>query len=220
MKNRLVFVSRILLLLFFTNAFAVSIDDGYQPIRPAQPTQAPEGKIEVVEVFWYGCPHCYAFEPYLEKWLQTKPDDVVFRRVPGVLNNSWVPHAKAYFTAEKLDILPKIHEPLFDAIHKDRKSIFTEDQLRDFFAEYGVDPDEFTKIYNSDEIETKTKQAFFMARGYRLTGVPSVVVNGKYMTSGSLAGSFENLLAVVNYLIDKERNSQEQTGISGDESNL
>lgn len=208
MKNRLIIILSAFLLFFITNAFADSVDDYYQQIRPAQPTQAPEGKIEVAEVFWYGCPHCYAFEPILESWLKTKPDDVVFRRIPGVLNKNWVPHAKAYFTAEKLGILEKIHKPLFDAIHKERRRIFTEDQLRDFFEEQGVDPDEFNKIYNSDEVETKTKQAFFLARGYRLTGVPSVVVNGKYLTSGSLAGSYENLLKVVNYLIEKERGAQ------------
>ena len=208
MKNRLIIILSAFLLFFITNAFADSVDDYYQQIRPAQPTQAPEGKIEVAEVFWYGCPHCYAFEPILESWLKTKPDDVVFRRIPGVLNKNWVPHAKAYFTAEKLGILEKIHKPLFDAIHKERRRIFTEDQLRDFFEEQGVDPDEFNKIYHSDEVETKTKQAFFLARGYRLTGVPSVVVNGKYLTSGSLAGSYENLLKVVNYLIEKERGAQ------------
>ena len=159
-------------------------------------------------MFWYGCPHCYHFEPYIEKWLKTKPDDVVFRRVPAALNKSWLPHAKAYFTAEKLGILDKIHRPLFDAIHKDRRPIFTEDQLRDFFKEFGVDPDEFTKIYNSDEVETKTKQAFFLARGYRVTGVPSMIINGKYLTSGTLTGSYENMLKVVDNLIKKERNSQ------------
>ena len=196
------------MLLVSSIAFAGPQEDGYQEIRPAQPTQVPAGKIEVVEMFWYGCPHCYHFEPYIEKWLKTKPDDVVFRRVPAALNKSWLPHAKAYFTAEKLGILDKIHRPLFDAIHKDRRPIFTEDQLRDFFKEFGVDPDEFTKIYNSDEVETKTKQAFFLARGYRVTGVPSMIINGKYLTSGTLTGSYENMLKVVDNLIKKERNSQ------------
>ena len=197
-----------LLCLFISGAFADDREQGYEEIRPAQPTQVPEGKIEVVEVFWYGCPHCYDFEPYLKNWLENKPDDVVFRRLPGVLNKSWLPHAKAYFTAEKLGILADIHKPLFDALHKERKRIFTEDQLRDFFEDHGVDADKFDKIYNSDEIETKTKQAFFLARGYRLTGVPSVVVNGKYMTSGSLTGSFTNLLKTIDYLVEKERTSQ------------
>lgn len=208
MKIRLTLIGSLLLLLSVAQAFAGSLDEGYQEIRPAQPTQVPDGKIEIVEVFWYGCPHCYDFEPYLEKWLQTKPDDVVFRRVPGVLNKTWLPHAKAYFTAEKLGVAAELHKSLFDAIHKEKKSIFTEDKLRDFFKEHGVDSDEFTKIYRSDEIETKTKQAFFMARGYRLTGVPSVVINGKYMTSGSLTGSYDDILKVMDYLIEKERKPQ------------
>ncbi|NKB36195.1 MAG: thioredoxin domain-containing protein [Gammaproteobacteria bacterium] len=177
--------------------------DSYTNIIPAQPTQTD--KIEVVEVFWYGCPHCYDFEPHVKKWLKTMPDDVEFRRMPGIFNKNWVGHARAYYTAEKMGVLDKIHTPLFEALHKDRKRIFSESEIKDFFISQGVDGKEFTRVYNSSEIETKFKQAFLMGQRYKITGVPAVIVNGKYMTSASQAGSFENILKTINELVAKER---------------
>ncbi len=197
-------VASVILLCFSLN---VQAEDAYKLIIPAQPTQT-DGKIEVLEVFWYGCPHCYHFEPFVTEWLKTKPDDVDFRRMPGIFNKNWVPHAKAYFTAEKLGVLDRIHSQLFDALHKDRKRIFTESELKDFFVSQGIDGDEFTRIYNSSEVETKFKQAFIMGQRYKITGVPAVIVNGKYMTSGSMAGSYENLLKTIDQLVDKERKEQ------------
>jgi len=176
-------------------------------LKPAQPTQTGD-KIEVIEVFWYGCPHCYSFEPFLTEWLKTLPADVQFIRIPGVLSQNWITHAKAYYTAEKLGILEKIHRPLFDAIHKEKQTIFTEDQIKDFFVSKGVSGDEFTSTYNSKEVEAKIRQAFFLAKDYKLTGVPTLVVNGKYITSPSHSGSNEMTLKVVNELIDKERQAK------------
>jgi thiol:disulfide interchange protein DsbA len=164
-----------------------------------------DGKIEVVEIFWYGCPHCYSFEPHLDKWLQTKPDDIIFVRMPGVLNAAWVQHARAYYTAEKLGVLDKIHRPLFDAIHRDRKRIFSEDELHDFFVERGVDGADFDRVYRSNEIDTRVKQALVMARAAHVTGVPAIIINGRYMTTGSLTGSFERLLEVTDRLAGLER---------------
>jgi protein dithiol oxidoreductase (disulfide-forming) len=191
----------ILLLCF---SITVQAEDPYKLIIPVQPTQT-DNKIEVLEVFWYGCPHCYDFEPHIENWLKDLPEDVEFRRMPGIFNKSWIAHAKAYFTAEKMGILDKIHSPLFTALHRERKRIYTEDELKDFFVSKGVDGDEFSKIFNSSEIETKFKQAFVMGQRYKITGVPAVIVNGKYMTSASLTGSYENLLQTINELIAKER---------------
>jgi protein dithiol oxidoreductase (disulfide-forming) len=182
----------------------VHAKDTYKLIVPVQPTQS-ENKIEVVEVFWYGCPHCYDFEPFIERWLKELPEDVEFRRMPGIFNKSWVPHAKAYYTAEKLGVLDVIHNPLFNALHQERKRIYSEDELKDFFVAKGIDGDEFSKVFNSSEIETKFKQAFVMGQRYKITGVPAVIVNGKYMTSGSMTGSYENLLKTIDELIDKER---------------
>ena len=189
------------LLLFSNLLFAA---DTYLTINPAQPTQTGN-KIEVVEVFWYGCPHCYDFEPYVDKWLETKPDDVELRRMPGVFRKSWIPHAKAFYAAEKMGVLDKVHQPLFEALHKHRKKIFDYDALEDFFEDQGISSKDFKKAYNSDEVDTKVKQAFVMGQRYKVPGTPAMIVNGKYLVSGSSAGSFENMIKVVNELADKER---------------
>lgn len=202
MKN-LVF-SFSLFLFLLVSGQAIADGQGYVTISPAQPTQTGD-KIEVLEVFWYACPHCFDFEPHISKWLESKPDDVEFRRMPGIFRKNWIPHAKAYFTAKKLGVLDKIHTPLFDAIHKQKKNIHDDDDFEDFFIKHGVDDDAFTKAYESDEVETMVKQAYVMGQRYKLTGVPAVIVNGKYMVSGSTAGSFENVLTVIDQLIEKER---------------
>ena len=181
--------------------------DGYITISPPQPTQSGE-KIEVVEVFWYACPHCFDFEPHISTWLESKPDDVQFIRMPAIFRKNWIPHAKAYFTADKLGVLDSIHTPLFDALHKRKKNIHDDDAIKKFFVKNGVDKSEFTKIYESDEVQAKVKRAFVMGQRYKLTGVPAVIINGKYMVSGSTAGSFENVLKIINQLIDEERGNK------------
>jgi thiol:disulfide interchange protein DsbA len=181
-----------------------SIEGKYTEIKPALPTQTGD-KIEVIEVFWYGCPHCYSFEPFLEAWLKKLPDDVEFIRIPGVLNQAWISHAKAYYTAEKLGIVAKIHRPFFDAIHKQKQQLFTEQQIMAFFGDHGVSAEDFNRVYNSKEIDTKIRQAYFAARDYKITGVPSLVINGKYSTSGTISGTFDSLLNTVDQLIEKER---------------
>lgn len=202
MKKILTFLSFSLLMI----SLQLKAADGYVDISPAQPTQTGD-KIEVLEIFWYGCPHCYDFEPFVKGWLESKPEDVEFRRMPGVFSKTWIPHAKAYYTAEKLGVLDTIHTELFDAIHKKRQKIHDNDAIKKFFVKHGVDKDEFTKIYESDEIMTKVKQSHVMGQRYKVTGVPAVIVNGKYMVSGSTAGSFGNVLKVIDQLVDKERAS-------------
>jgi len=205
MKNITRYLSLCILLLLGSHTVAAE-GDGYTTITPAKPTQTGD-KIEVLEIFWYACPHCYDFEPYISEWLESKPDDVEFRHMPGIFRKNWIPHAKAFFTAEKLGILDSIHGPLFDAIHKEKKKIHDDASIKKFFVKHGVDKGKFTKIYESDEVDTKVKQAFVMGQRYKLTGVPALIVNCKYMVSGSTAGSFENVLKVINTLIDKERAS-------------
>lgn len=197
----------LLFLICATGAYAAddSFAGMYQEIIPAQPTHSGN-KIEVVEIFWYGCPHCYALEPYLQKWLADKPADVEFRRLPGILGSAWAPHARAYFTAKKMGILDQIHEPLFNAIHKQGKRIFSDEELKDFIVKTtGVNGDEFSRIYNSKEIDIKMRQALVAEQKYKITGVPSIIVNGKYLTNGTLAKSYQGLINVTDHLIDMER---------------
>ncbi len=203
MKKIIRYISLSLFLLLGSQAYA---EEGYNTISPAQPTQTGD-KIEVLEVFWYACSHCYDFEPYLHEWLPNIAEDVTFRRMPGIFNKNWIPHAKAFYTAEKMGILDKIHTPLFNAIHREKKKIHDDAAMKKFFVAQGVDKKEFLKIYESEEIDTKAKQAFVMGQRYKLTGVPAIIVNGKYMVSGSTAGSFENVLKITDSLVDKERAS-------------
>lgn len=190
-----------------------TIDEGieYQRVVPAQPTRVPDDKIEVVEVFWYGCPHCYAFEPHLHKWLENKPADVAFRRIPAELNPGWKIHAAAYYVAEELGVLDKIHQPLFDALHENHKRMGSVDELADFFAKFGVSRESFLTAYNSFAVRAKMRHAEQQVRRYGVTGVPTVIVAGKYRTSATMAGgSFDALLKVIDFLVDKERNERKQ----------
>lgn len=175
----------------------------FERIKPEVPTHA-DGKVEVVEVFWYGCHHCYSFEPHISKWIKAQGDNVVVRRVPGIFSRGWVPHARAFYAAETLGVLDTIHTPLFEAIHNDRQKIGDEDSLAKFFAKYGVSEADFREAYNSFSVDTKTRQAMTLSKEYGITGVPSMIVNGRYRTSARLTGTYEDLLKVVDDLVDRE----------------
>ena len=176
----------------------------YQVVTPPVPT-ATTGKIEVVELFWYGCGHCFSFEPLVQAWLKKKPDDVEFRRIPAVFAPQWVPHARAFYAAAALGASEKLHRPLFDAIHVDERKLFTEESLVRFAAEVGIPKAEFAEAYAGFAIDGKIKQAMLATRDYGIDGVPSVIVNGKYRVTASLAGGQKAMLKVVDFLVDKER---------------
>lgn len=185
-------------------ALAIAAEDlGYEVISPAQPTQHPD-KIEVIEFFWYGCPHCYHLEPELNKWLKTKPQNVEFIRQPAVFSKAWGDHAKAYFTAEALGVAEKTHADFFDAIQNKHQSLQTEAELEAFFVAHGVEKAAFHTAYNSFLVDAKVRQAGGMAARYGITGVPALIINGKYKTNGPLAKSQENMIPVMNKLIAQE----------------
>lgn len=176
----------------------------YEDIIPAQPTKSGD-KIEVVELFWYGCPHCFHFEPFLSEWLKTKPDYVEFRRIPAVFAQNWLVHARAYYAAEALGVGDKLHRPLFNAIHQEERKIMDEDSLVKFAASVGIDEKQFRDAYDSFAVDGKVRQAMLATKDYGITGVPSVIVNGKYRVSPSLAGNYETLLKIVDFLVAKEK---------------
>jgi thiol:disulfide interchange protein DsbA len=178
-------------------------DLGYEMVEPPQPTSDPS-KIEVLEFFWYGCPHCYHLEPDLNAWLKTKPANVEFIRQPAIFNEQWGAHAKAYFTAEVLGVVEKVHTDFYEAIQNKKSKLETEDELAVFFKEHGVAEDEFRKAYKSFAVDTKMRQAATMASRYGISGTPAVVINGKYRTSGSIAKSFPHMIEVMNELIKQE----------------
>jgi thiol:disulfide interchange protein DsbA len=176
---------------------------GYDTLSPAQPTQHAD-KVEVIEFFWYGCPHCYDFEPMLEKWVKKLPSHVEFIRQPAVFSEVWGKHAKAYFTAEALGVVDKVHADFFDAIQHKKEPLETEEELAKFFADHGVDQAKFHEAYKSFVVDTKMRQAAATAARYGITGVPAIVINGKYLTNGPLAGSHEKMLEIMDQLIKQE----------------
>ncbi len=190
---------------FFGAAHAEEFQEGvhYERIVPAVPTSTGD-KVEVLEVFWYGCPHCYRFEPYVERWLKKKPAEAEFVRMPGVLRPQWELDGRAFYTEELLGVLDKLHRPLFDAIHQQHRPLNSEDALMGFFAEHGVSKDDFRKTFNSFAVETKIRRARSMAQRYGISGVPAIIVNGKYRVNAETAGSNANMLKVIDFLVKKE----------------
>ena len=176
----------------------------YRTLPVAQPTGVPPGKVEVAEIFWYGCPHCYTLEPHVEAWRATMPANVEFVRIPASLNQSWQIHARVYYTAEALGVLDQVHEELFRQIHSRGSRLDTEASLIEFFGRYGVTEAQFTETFNSFAVQTKLRQSDSLVRRYRITGVPAVVVNGKYVTGADMAGGEKRVFEVVDFLIERE----------------
>ncbi len=191
------------MLIFAFSSSTQAESSGYEELSRPQPTQNPD-KVEVIEFFWYGCPHCYSFEPALSEWLKNKPENVEFIRIPAVFSKLWGKHAKAYYTAEALGVVDKVHADFFDAIQNKRQKLTSEDDLADFFAAHGVDKQAFHEAYNSFLVDAKLRQAKSMAPRYGVTGVPAIIVNGKYKVTASLAKSQDNMINVMNELIEKE----------------
>ncbi|KZX58154.1 disulfide bond formation protein DsbA [Halioglobus sp. HI00S01] len=176
----------------------------YTLIEPAIRTATP-GKIEVAEFFWYGCGHCYTFEPMIGQWKKTMADDVGFRGIPAQWGGSMELHAKAYYTAEALGVGETMHPMIFQAMNVDRKRLASEAEIADLFVANGVSADDFNKAFSSFGINSQVRQAASTARGAKVSGTPSMMVAGKYLISARTAGSNANMLKVVDYLVEKER---------------
>jgi len=177
----------------------------YTMLPVAQPTSAGPGKIEVVEIFWYGCPHCYSLEPYISDWVADDlPENVEFVRMHAALNRGWQVHARVFYTAEALGVLDEVHEDLFREIHVNRNPLNTQELLVEFFANHGVPEDQFLDAFNSMGVQTNLRRADAQVRRFRITGVPAVIVNGKYVTGADKAGGYDQLFEVIEFLIAKE----------------
>lgn len=169
-------------------------------------------KIEVMEIFWYGCSHCYQMETPLHAWLKSKPADVSFVRMPGLPNPSWAPMAKAYYAMEILNVTDKLHGKLFHAIHKQKSLNPTKEKaVIDWVANQGgLDRAKVEETFKSFTVNAKLKRAAQVFRASGATGVPSLVVDGKYITSGTMAGGNGKALDVVNYIISNVRKDKAQ----------
>lgn len=174
-----------------------------EPVRTADPN-----KIEVTEVFWYGCPHCYAFEPLLDSWVAKLPSDVAFVRSPGMWDDLMKTHAQIYYTAVELGVFDKVHSVAFNEIHQKRNYLQTVDAVRELFVGQGVAAAEFDKAWASFQVNSGVRQADSRMRAYGVRGVPNLIVNGKYrITTGEAVPTQADMLKVAEFLIAQERGS-------------
>ncbi len=175
----------------------------YDVIEPAQRIAEP-GKVEAAEFFWYGCGHCYNFEPMLEKWEETLPEGAYFRAIPAMWGGPMQLHAKAFYTAQALGVLDQVGPAMFATLNVDRKPLNSEKDIGDLFAKFGVSEEDFSRAFNSFGVDSQVRQADAVARGAKITGTPAMMINGKYMLSARKAGSFDDMLKLADYLIAKE----------------
>jgi protein dithiol oxidoreductase (disulfide-forming) len=175
----------------------------YYELNPPQPVQTGNGKIEVLEFFWYGCIHCYNLEPKLDTWLKALPKDVEFRRVPAVFNERWGHDAAIYYAFEALGLLDKLHRPFFDAIHRDRLRSDRWPELSAWLEKNGVDAKKFESTVKSFGVQSKTKGAVRMTSAYKIDGTPAMAVHGRYTVPSSDA-----MLGTVNQLVGQVRKQQ------------
>ncbi|NQD93303.1 thiol:disulfide interchange protein DsbA/DsbL, partial [Pseudomonas sp. CrR25] len=195
--------------LFGLSAQAESIQAGKQYVELASPVPVSKpGQIEVVELFWYGCPHCYQFEATINPWIEQLPDDVNFVRIPALFGGVWNVHGQAFIALESMKVEQKVHDAMFDAIHKQGKKLASPDEIAEFLATQGIDKDAFLKTYNSFGVKGQMEKAKKLAMAYQISGVPVMIVNGKYRFDIGSSGGPQQALQVADHLIAQERAAQ------------
>jgi thiol:disulfide interchange protein DsbA len=179
----------------------------YKLIDPAIINTNSSNKVEVVEMFFYACPHCNELDKKILPWLVNNKNIVSFKRVPAILGPSWAEQAKAYYVADTLGIIDKIHPALLKAIHQDKRKFHNQYSVMQFFLEQGVNQQDFIKAYHSDKVAEKINQARILTVKSGIRGVPAILINGKYKTAPFYLNCQQNLLDIVDYLINKEISS-------------
>jgi thiol:disulfide interchange protein DsbA len=185
-----------------TRKYELGVD--YSEISPTQPVET-RGKIEVIEFFWYGCPHCYTLEPLLERWIAQLPADAQFRRVPAVLNPNWAGEAVVFYTFEALGVLGRLHRPFFDALHRDRLNPRDATAMNDWLQKNGVDANKYDAASKSFGVQSKVRRAAQLSAAYRIDGTPALAVHGRYTVSAEQGRTQNGMLAIVDYLIGVAR---------------
>jgi thiol:disulfide interchange protein DsbA len=191
----------------------------YKTLEKAQATDAPAGKVEVTEFFWYSCPHCFALDPALEAWVKKQGNAISFKRVPVMFRPSFVPQQKLYYTLEAMGRLNDLHPKVFNAIHAERKPLDTDAAITDYIVAQGVDKAKFLDVYNSFGVQTTAKRAAQLQEAYKIDGVPTLAIDGRYMTSPSIVGAgmggnqpepalHAAALQVASFLVDKAAKEQ------------
>ena len=177
----------------------------YLPLDRPVATEAGNGKIELIEFFWYSCPHCNAFEPTFAQWIKTAPKDVVVRRIPVAFRDDFAPQQRLFFTLEAMNLLDSLHAKVFAAIHVEKQALNTDAAIADWIGKQGVDKAKFSETYKSFGVASKLKRAVQLQNDFRVEGVPSFGIAGRFYTDGSIAGSMERALKVAESLIAQSR---------------
>lgn len=176
----------------------------YVELSPPQPTET-SGKIEVIEFFWYGCPHCYALEPLIDPWMKKLPKDAVFKRVPAIFNDQWGVAARVYYALDAIGEEERIRAALFDAIHKENLRITSESAVEEWLGKKGVSVEKYKAAYKSFGVESRLRRAAQMTQSYKIDGVPTFAVQGRFVASATANTDRQQLLSVTDYLVGEAR---------------
>ena len=200
LKIKFIFLALFLILSTSSNVFAQKY------VQISTEKQQESKDIIIYEFFWYGCPHCYNLEPTMDRIEADLEKDTKVVKLPVALRDSWIPHAKLYYALKQMDKIDLVHNLIFEEIHLEDNRLNTEQQMIDFLGKHGIDTDKFIEKYNSFGTEARIKKASNLAKKYQIDSVPTIIINGKFLTSGSYVSSYDELYSVVNLLVERERN--------------
>ena len=200
LKIRFTLLVLFLILTTSSNVFAQKY------VQISTEKQQESKDIIIYEFFWYGCPHCYNLEPTMDRIEADLEKDTKVVKLPVALRDSWIPHAKLYYALKQMDKIDQVHNLIFEEIHLEDNRLNTEQQMVDFLGKHGIDTDKFIEKYNSFGTEARMKKASNLAKKYQIDSVPTIIINGKFLTSGSYVSSYDELYSVVNLLVERERN--------------
>ena len=200
LKIKFTFIALFLILITSSNVFAQKY------VQISTEKQQESKDIIIYEFFWYGCPHCYNLEPTMDRIEADLEKDTKVVKLPVALRDSWIPHAKLYYALKQMDKIDQVHNLIFEEIHLEDNRLNTEQQMIDFLGKHGIDTDQFIEKYNSFGTEARIKKASNLAKKYQIDSVPTIIINGKFLTSGSYVSSYDELYSVVNLLVERERN--------------
>ena len=200
LKIKYLFLAIFLIIITSPNVFAQKY------VQISTEKQQESKSIIIYEFFWYGCPHCYNLEPTMERIEADLDKDTKIVKLPVALRDSWMPHAKLFYALQQMGKIDEVHNLIFEEIHLEDNRLNTEQQMVDFLGKHGIDTNKFVEKYNSFGTEARIKKASNLAKKYQINSVPTIIVNGKYLTSGSYVSSYDELYSVINLLIERERN--------------
>jgi thiol:disulfide interchange protein DsbA len=192
----------------FAQSAAPRAGTDYTQLGKPVPSEAPAGKIEVIEFFWYSCPHCNAFEPTLAAWVKALPKDVAFRRVPIAFRDDQATQQKLFYALEVMGLVDRLHARVFAAIHDERQNLGTVDAITNWVVKQGVNKTKFSQQFNSFSVNTKANRARQTQDAYQIEGVPALGVAGRFSTDGAMAKSMERALSVADYLVAQSRHTR------------